>query len=111
MHRLLRTVGRVKHIVFGSKSLLTGGRAADLLGRYAALLGKIGSADFVEVHCIDTSGNESAAGFLLNGGANLVVEAAHTSLPEPENDEAVAYMQKQLDSFELVPIDFRWIER
>lgn len=111
MHRLLRTVGRVKHIVFGSKSLLTGAKAADLLGRYAALLGKIGSADFVELRCIDSSGNESSAGFLLNGGANLVVEAAHTGLPEPENDDATTYMQNQLDSFELVSIDFRWTER
>ena len=98
----------MKHLVFGSKSLLTGEEAADLLGQYAALLGKLASADYIELQCIDSLGNETIAGFLLNGGANLVVETASTRIDEPVNDDAVAYMRRQLDSYSPVPIDFRW---
>ena len=90
----------MKQITLGGRSLLIGDEAADLLGLYAALLGRIGSADFVELHCIDADADADVAGFLLNGGVSLVVERARTRVPEPDNAAGVRYMRTRLDLYE-----------
>ena len=81
------------------KSLLIGDEAADLLLEYAALLAQIGGGDAVRVHAIGADGDPVTVGFLLNGGTVLLVETSTSSLPEPENGEAVAYLRGRLASY------------
>jgi hypothetical protein len=38
-------------------------------------------------------------GFLLNGGTVLLVESSTSTLPEPDNGEAVAYLRGRLAGY------------
>jgi hypothetical protein len=82
------------------KSLLVGDEAGDLLLKYAALLAQIGRGDSVQLRAIGIDGDEVTAGFLLNSGTVMLVESSSSRLPEPDNREAVRYMQERLDSYD-----------
>lgn len=81
------------------KSLLIGDEAADLLLEYAALLAQIGGGDAVRVHAIGADGDPVTVGFLLNGGTVLLIETSTSTLPEPDNSEAIAYLRGRLASY------------
>jgi hypothetical protein len=85
-------VALMKHITFGDKSLLVGDEAADALLEYAAFLTTAAQGDTVEMRAIGTDGDEVTASFLLGPGVTMMTESTHTTLAEPENAEAIAYM-------------------
>jgi len=87
----------VKHVTYAEKSLLMGDEAADLLMRYATLLGQRGSTDSVTVAALGADGNDVEAAFLLGPGAALMIETANTATPEPDNTDAVRYLADRID--------------
>lgn len=91
------------HVTYTDKSLLLGDEIASLLIEYAAALGDRGKADSVTVQAISADGNEVQAMFLLSGGAALMAETAHTSLPEPDDARIAAHVRDRLDR--LLTID------
>jgi hypothetical protein len=84
----------MKHITFGDKSLLVGDAAADALLKYAAYLASEARGDTVEMHAISSDGDEVTASFLLGPGVTMMAETTHTKLPEPDNTEALEYMEQ-----------------
>lgn len=95
-----RTLGHVKHVTIAEKSLLIGDDVADLLVRYASLLGKVGSADHVVIRSIGIDGEEVEADFLLNSGTVMMTESTHSALPEPDNSDALTYIRDRLEHYE-----------
>jgi hypothetical protein len=94
----------VKHVTIAGKSLLLGDDVADALVRYATLLGSAGGADSVTIRSIGADGEEVEAAFLLNSGTVLMVESTRSTLPEPDNADALQYMRDQMgrrESYEL----------
>jgi hypothetical protein len=87
-------VVQVKHITFGDKSLLVGDEVADALLEYAAALATAAHGDTVEIHAISSDGNEVTATFLLGPGVTMMAESAHTSIPEPDNADALEYIRQ-----------------
>jgi hypothetical protein len=88
------------------KSLLIGDDAADLLLAYAALIAQIGRGDQVSLHAIGADGDEVTVGFLLNSGTVLLIESSTGStLPEPDNSDAIEYMSTQLDRYRGAQVD------
>lgn len=81
------------------KSLLVGNEAADTLVEYAALLARLTSGDAVSLRAIGVDGDEVTVAFLLNSGTVLVTETTTSSLPEPDNDDPVAYMRGRIASY------------
>jgi hypothetical protein len=87
----------MKHVTYSEKSLLIGDEAADLLLEYASALVNVGRGDTVDVHAFGSDGQEVVATFLLEAGAPLMAETTHTSMNEPDNWEAIAYMREHID--------------
>ena len=96
------------HVLYSDKDLLLGNEVAQLLVEYAALMGKVKTADEVKVQAISGGdGDEVQALFVLNGGAALLAETTHSSLPEPDNANAIEYMHTQIRKYtEFTPADF-----
>jgi hypothetical protein len=94
-------VQRVMHVTMADKSLLIGDDTADLLVRYAALLGKTGSADSVSLRAISGDGDEVVAQLLLNSGTVLMAETNHSALPEPNNRDVDEYLKERLAAYSL----------
>jgi hypothetical protein len=90
----------MKHVTIAEKSFLLGDDVADLLIRYAALLGKVNSADSISVRSIGIDGEIVEAQFLLNSGSVMMAESTHSALPEPDNRDAVQYIEDQLGRYE-----------
>jgi len=86
----------MKHVTYADKSLLVDDDTADALIEYAALLARNGDADTVEVHAFSSDGDEVSATFLLDVGAPLMAETSHSSLPDPDNREVLAYLLEQM---------------
>jgi hypothetical protein len=93
----------MKHVLFADKSLLLSDAAAQTLIEYGAMLGRVRSADAVELQAITTEGDTVAVSFLLNGGSALVIETARSELSEPDNDDAIAYMRGRIDAYSYSP--------
>jgi hypothetical protein len=90
----------VKHVTIADKSLLVGDEVADVLVQYATLLGKMNSADNVIVRSIGIDGEMVEANYLLNSGTVMMAESTRSTLPEPDNAEALSYMQDRIRHFE-----------
>ena len=94
------TLTAVKHVTIAGKSLLMGDEVADALVRYAALLGKVYSADRVVVRSVGRDGEEVEADFLLNPGVVLMAESTTSGLPEPDNADALRYLRDRMQQYE-----------
>lgn len=86
----------MKHVTYADKSLLIGDEAADALLEYAVALANAEKADTVDVHAFGQDGQEVVATFLLESGAPVMAETVHTTMTEPDNWEAVAYMREHI---------------
>jgi hypothetical protein len=86
----------MKHVTFGTKSMLIGDVAAETLLEYAALIAELGGGDTVDLHAVNGDGNAVTASFLLDSGTPLMAETTVGDLPEPDNTEAVAYMKHEI---------------
>jgi hypothetical protein len=91
------------HLTFADQSLLLDDAAAKLTVRYAAALASQGRADSVSVRAYGADGDKVEAVLLLDQGLTLMAETSHTDLPEPDNGDAVEYMQERLDALTAVP--------
>jgi hypothetical protein len=91
----------MQHLTVADKSLLIGDRVAEALVRYAAQLGRTGSADDVAVRALGIDGEEVRLHLLLNSGVTMVTESTDSLLPEPQNDDVVEYIERRLATFEL----------
>src|SRR5215213_1051386 len=86
----------MRHVTYADKSLMIGDEATELMMEYVAALVNAGQADTVEINAWSDDGQEVVATFLLQTGAPVMAETVHTSMNEPENWEAVAYMREHL---------------
>ena len=90
----------MKHLTYSEKSLLVGDEVADVLMEFAAKLADRGAADTVRLNAIGVEGNDVSATLLLDSGTVLITETATTSVKEPDNSAAVAYMRERMDLME-----------
>lgn len=94
----------MKHLTFTDKSMLIDDATADALLEYAALLVQHNTGDTVDIHAFSSDGDEVEAKLLLSAGAPIMVESTHTSLPEPDNAEALEYIRTAMTSLVERPI-------
>jgi hypothetical protein len=87
----------MRHVTYADKSLMIGDEATDTMMEYVVALVNAGKADTVEINAWSNDGQEVVATFLLQTGAPVMAETVHTSMNEPENLTAVAYMRERLD--------------
>jgi hypothetical protein len=85
----------MKHVTYAEKSLLVGDEAADALTEYSALLAQHGHADTVTLKAYGADGEDVEATFVLDQGTILMAETTHSSIPEPDNSEAVRDMREK----------------
>lgn len=74
-----------------------------MLAEYGAVLARRGTADTVVLTVLDPLGEDATATFLLDSGAVLMVESTHSTIPEPDNAEAIAVMRERIDRLESPP--------
>ena len=86
----------MKHVMVAEKSLLAGDEVVDLLIEYGAVLGQENTADDVRLHAIGADGDDVVVTFLMNEGVSIVAETSSSSLPEPDNREAEAYLRARI---------------
>jgi hypothetical protein len=86
----------MKHITYADKSLLVGDEAADTITEYAAVLAKHGSADTVTLAAYGADGSDVEGTFVLDQGTVLMAETTHSSIPEPDNADAVMQMREKI---------------
>jgi hypothetical protein len=86
----------MKHITFADKNFLVGDSTADAILEYACMLGETQTADTIEITAIGADGDEVRATMFLSTGVPLVSETTNSSLPEPDNDETIAYIESRL---------------
>jgi hypothetical protein len=94
----------MKHVMYAEKSLLMGDEVVDLMMEYAVLLGRNASADSVSVEAIGTDGDQVTATFLIGPATIMVAETARSSLPEPDNEDAVHYLTEQIGLIKTPPL-------
>ena len=88
----------MKHVTYSDKSLLVGDEAADLILEYAAAIANSGRADTVVLRALGVEGNDVEATFLLDSGTIMMAETATTTVEEPDNNEAIRYMNWRLEA-------------
>ena len=89
----------MKHLPF------VGDRAASTLLEYASRLADSGHADTVELNALGPDGHSVTAMFLLDQGAALVAETADDfAFDEPDNELAVARMERAMRDLVPTPI-------
>lgn len=93
----------MKHITYGSKSLLVGDDAADLLLEYAATLTAGNPGDTVRLNAVSPDGNTVEVTVLLNGNTDLIAESTHSQVVPPSNEEAVTYLRQRLSAHHHPP--------
>lgn len=102
----------MKNLTYADRSVLTGDEAADVLVRFSALLADTGHADSVTLNAIGAEGDAIVAKFVLGSGTNLMSATTTSRLPEPENREAVDYMNERMTLLATpaaaVPSDDDW---
>lgn len=94
----------MKHLTFSDKSLLVDDATADAVIEYAALLSQNQTGDAVDIHAFSSDGDEVEAKILLGPGASIMAETAHTSLTEPDNAEALAYIEQKTAALSARPL-------
>jgi hypothetical protein len=90
----------MKHITFSDKSLLSGDEAVATMMEYAVLLADRGRADSIDLRAYNSDGQEVVATFLLDAGTPLMAETANSSMPEPDNDDAISLMRERIARLE-----------
>jgi hypothetical protein len=94
----------MKHVTTADKSLLIGDEAAELLISYAALLGQQNSADDVTLSAWGADGDPVEVTFLLNAGTTLLVESSESTVPEPDNREAIVDLKERMRRITSPPL-------
>lgn len=89
--------------MYAEKSLLMGDEVVDLIMEYAVLLARGGSADRVNVEAIESDGRLVTASFLIGPATIMVAETARSTFPEPENENAVTYLQERIGLIKAPP--------
>jgi hypothetical protein len=90
----------MKHLTYADQSVLVGDEAADTLVRFAARLSDTSHADTVIMNAIDSGGDFIVASFVLGAGVNLMAQTTSSPLEEPDNREAVEYMNARMDQLD-----------
>jgi hypothetical protein len=98
--RPTRTVRSMKHVLMADRSLLLGDEAADLLLDYAVLVAQLGRGDGVRLNAIGADGEHVAVAVLLNSGSSMLLESSVSTLPEPDNAGAIAYLRGRLAEYD-----------
>jgi len=87
----------MKHLTYADKSLLIDDATADALLEYAAVLARTHDADTVTVAAYSTDGQDVEATLLLDTGAPIMNESSHSTMTEPDNGPALAYLREQIE--------------
>ena len=93
----------MKNLTYGTRSLLVGDDAADVVLRYAATLGRRHGSDSISLAAINSDGDEITAVMLVNASPALIVETSPSSYREPDNAAVIAHLETQLHTLEHVP--------
>jgi hypothetical protein len=93
----------MKHLTYADQSVLVGDEAADTLVRFAAVLSDSGHAGTVMMNAIDSGGDFIVATFVLGSGVNLMAQTTSSPLEEPDNTQAVDYMNSKMDQIVSPP--------
>lgn len=86
----------MKHLTFANKSLLIGDEFADALMSYADVLMEHGAGDTVDFHATSSDRDEVTASVIFSAGTPLMTESIYNRLPEPDNTEALAYIEERV---------------
>jgi hypothetical protein len=86
----------MKHVTASDKSFMVGDEAANVLMDYAALIARTGGGDTVELRAYDSTGEDTVITLLLDQGSALVAESRISSIPEPDNADAVQHMREAM---------------
>jgi len=87
----------MKHLTYADQSVLIGDEAADVLIRFSALLAEKGHADAVSLNVFSNEGDAIVASFVLGSGTNLMTASTNSTIPEPDNEEGIAVMNKKIE--------------
>jgi len=79
--------------------------------QYAARLADGQRADTVNIRAFGFDGAEVIATFLLDAGAPLMAETSSSTIAEPDNSDAIRYMQDKIDAMDLTQSGKRVDER
>ena len=88
----------MKHVTVEGKEMIVGDEVADALTAYAAAIAKIGSGDRVDVRAFSTTGDETTVTVVFTAATSIVAETVHSSMAEPDNTEATAYLREHTDA-------------
>lgn len=91
------------HITYAQKSLIVGDTVGELLAEYAAAVARANTGDTVRLKAFGADGDDVEAIFVLDSGTVLMVETANSSQPEPDNEEAVAYLREKIQTVDSPP--------
>ena len=86
----------MKHLTFADKNLLIDDALADALMDYVDVLLEHGTGDTVDFHALGSDGDEVTASIVMSAGMPLMTESSRNALPEPDNAEAVAYIEERM---------------
>ena len=93
----------MKHLTYSEKDLLVSDQAADPVLEYASALSNRGASDTVNLRAFGSDGDEVTATLLLGQGAPVMAESVTTSMADPDNDEAIEYIQRKLQELTSPP--------
>jgi hypothetical protein len=88
-------VSGMKHLTYADQSFLIGDEAADTLIRFSALLAEKDHADAVSLQALGNDGDAIVVSLVLGSGTNLMAATTSSTLPEPDNKEALDYMNEK----------------
>ena len=94
----------MKLINYGDTDWLIGDDAATLLLEYSVLMAKGGSADSVDVAVLKTDGSPESVSFLIGPATMMTSRAFDTAFDEPDNELAVARMERAMRDLVPTPI-------
>jgi hypothetical protein len=89
------------HLRASGRDLLVGDAVAELLFRYAAEIGRRGTADAITIDAMRADGGTTRVTLLLNSGTELSAEAVSTRLGEPDNSATETRLRAALDGLRM----------
>jgi hypothetical protein len=83
----------MKELIFPGRAVLVGDAAADAVVDYSAVLTRMASADTIELRALDEKGRNVEVYYMLGSAAPVMAQTVESEQAEPDNAEAVRYMQ------------------
>jgi len=95
----------MKELIFAGRPVLVGDAAADAVVDYSAVLVRAASADTIELRALDASGARIEVYYVLGSAGTVMAQTVESAEPEPDNAEAVTYMNAAIHRLDPNPVD------